>query len=160
MAEYVALHLQIEHAPAALPAAATRRAQELEARMRAWPRTAANDPFWAASLDLAHHLAEATGNEVLVGFNEFCGPDIEEAIAQAADRFPDRIVVATPMLTQGGEHAERDIPAAIERARVGHPDVPILYAWPFDPADVARFLASQIRRAGASGRVETWVQGQ
>ena len=89
--------------------------------MRAWPRTPANDPFWAASLNLAHHLAEVTGSEVLVGFNEFCGPDIEEAIAQAANRRPNRLVVATPMLTRGGEHAERDIPAAIGRARVRRP---------------------------------------
>lgn len=148
MAEYFGLHLQLEHSPVPAPDAVVRREQELERRMRDWPRTQENDPFWAASRELARHLAEATDSEVLLGFNEFCGPTIEGAIAEAADRRPDRVVVVTPMVTRGGEHAERDIPAAIDRARARQPGVPIVYAWPFDPADVARFLAAHIRQTG------------
>ena len=50
-------------------------------------------------------------------------------------------------MTRGGEHSELDIPAAVQRAQTRHPDLPILYVWPFDTGVVARFLAAQI--AGA-----------
>ena len=39
--------------------ALAQRYRDLEARMRAWPRTRANDPFHAASTDLAARLARA-----------------------------------------------------------------------------------------------------
>jgi sirohydrochlorin cobaltochelatase len=51
------------------------------------------------------------------------------------------------MMTRGGEHAERDIPAAIDRAQNRHPAVAFQYIWPFDAAQIARFLASQIHQA-------------
>ena len=148
MEEYFSLHHRLGRAGPRAPAAWRDREQELETRMRRWPRTAANDPFWAASEDLARHLADATGAAVFVGFNEFCGPDVEEAIDEAARRRPAQVVVVTPMLTRGGEHAEADIPAAIERARAKHPAVSIVYAWPFEPAEVARFLAARISQVG------------
>lgn len=145
MAEYFSLHMRLEHAGDRAPAEWREREAALEARMRSWPRTPGNDPFWAASLDLASHLAGSTGLEVVVGFNEFCAPTIEEAVDEAVARpGSPRVVVITPMLTRGGEHAEVDIPAAIERAKRQHPQAAIEYAWPFDPADVARFLAARI----------------
>ena len=148
MEEYFSLHHRLERAGARAAAAWRDRARELETRMRRWPRTAVNDPFWAASADLARHLADTTGAAVFVGFNEFCGPSVEEAIDEAAAGRPAQVVVVTPMLTRGGEHAEADIPAAIERARARHPAVSIVYAWPFDPAAVARFLAARITQVG------------
>jgi sirohydrochlorin cobaltochelatase len=145
MAEYFSLHLRLEHAGDGAPAEWRERVQALETRMRAWPRNSSNDPFWAASHDLGRQLAETTGIEVVVGFNEFCGPSVDEAIDHAVSvHDPARIVVITPMLTRGGEHAELDIPAAIARSRERHPGVPIIYAWPFAPADVAGFLATKI----------------
>jgi sirohydrochlorin cobaltochelatase len=51
------------------------------------------------------------------------------------------------MMTRGGEHAEIEIPAEVEAARTRHPAVTLVYAWPFEPGDVARFLAEQIERA-------------
>jgi sirohydrochlorin cobaltochelatase len=56
------------------------------------------------------------------------------------------VVVTTPMMTPGGEHAEQEIPAAIAEARARHPQVAFDYAWPFDLARVAAFLAEQIER--------------
>src|SRR4051812_30373449 len=50
------------------------RRAEIGAKMRAWPRTAANDPFFAGSQELADHLSQASGCQVVVGFNEFCDP--------------------------------------------------------------------------------------
>ena len=121
-----------------------KRHDELEAKVRNWPRTAQNDPFHAASLELGAQLGAETGSDVLVGFNEFCSPSLDEALDQAAGRRPDRIIVVTPMMTRGGEHADVDIPAAIERCRSRHPGLSISYAWPFDTEEVARFLASQM----------------
>jgi sirohydrochlorin ferrochelatase len=144
--EFFGLHHQLEHAPPEQQAGLRGCHEALEAHMRSWPRTAVNDPFWAASQDLGARLSQSAGAEVLVGFNEFCAPSVEEVLETAAGRSPERVIVVTPMLTRGGEHAEHDIPAAIERARSRHPSVPILYAWPPEVDEVARFLAAQIGR--------------
>jgi CbiX len=122
------------------------RYRELDTRLRSWPRTPANDPFWAASLALGEHLSHVAGSRVVVGFNQFCDPDVDSALDQAAALRPSRIIVATPMLTRGGEHAEREIPAAIRRARERHPGLPIVYAWPYEPIEVAQFLTEQLAR--------------
>jgi sirohydrochlorin cobaltochelatase len=48
------------------------------------------------------------------------------------------------MMTRGGEHAEQDIPAALERARNRHPKEKFVYIWPFSAQNIAEFLNSQI----------------
>lgn len=122
------------------------RLQALEKKMRQWPRTPQNDAFHAASHDLAKRLSEILKTEVIVGFNEFCTPTVEEAIAQAAEYRPAKIAVVTPMMTRGGNHSEQEIPEEIARAQKRFPYVPIVYAWPFDDTAIADFLAEQIRR--------------
>ena len=128
LSEFFGLHARIEAGGHGVPPAQRDRYRALEQRLRAWPRTPANDPFHAASMGLAANLARETGLEVIVGFNEFCGPSLDEALAAAAARRAGRVVAVTPMLTQGGEHAERDIPEAIDRARAAHPGAEFLYA--------------------------------
>lgn len=144
MAELFGLHGRLEHAAGPERAALERRHAELEARMRTWPRTTANDPFHAGSLQLAEQLREHTGCPVVVGFNEFCAPSLDEALDQAVAQSPSRVIVITPMMTPGGGHSEIDIPAAITRAQERHPGIPIVYAWPFAVSEVARFLAAQM----------------
>jgi hypothetical protein len=51
----------------------------LDARLRAWPRTPANDPFHAASLDLAARLARG---------GEHAGRDIPEAFGRTRAAHP------------------------------------------------------------------------
>ena len=148
MAEFFGLHARIEAGGHGMQPAQRERYRDLDERMRAWPRTTANDPFHAASLDLAARLSRETGLETIVGFNEFCGPSLDEAFAAAAARGAGKVIVVTPMLTRGGEHAERDIPEAIARARAAHPGVAFVYAWPFEEA-VLGLLADQVR--GFSG---------
>lgn len=109
-----------------------------------WPRDEANDPFFAASHQLADALQQSTGLDVIVGFNEFCSPDLGEALDQAVAQGGQRVLVVTPMMTPGGEHAEIDIPAAIDAARRRHRQVDFRYAWPFETEDVAAFLADQV----------------
>jgi len=145
--EFFALHGRLEHASGPERTALERRHAELEAKMRIWPRTSANDPFYGASQELAAALAREMGCEVIVGFNEFCAPTLDEALDQALARGAERVVVTTPMMTRGGEHSEVDIPAAIQRAQGCHPESQILYAWPFTASDVAGFLAKQIRHS-------------
>jgi sirohydrochlorin cobaltochelatase len=126
------------------PAALGRRYAELDARIRAWPRTSENDPFYVASQALAKELERATGYDVILGFNEFCAPGVDEALDRAAARGPDRVIIITPMVTPGGEHSEVDIPLAISRARDRHRGIGFVYAWPFEIGRTAQFLAAQI----------------
>jgi sirohydrochlorin cobaltochelatase len=122
------------------------RRARLAAKMRAWPRTPHNDPFYAGSQELAEHLAAASGCEVVVGFNEFCDPTVPAALDQAIAGGAEKVVVITPMMTKGGEHSELDISSAVHSAQKRHPNVQVVYAWPFEVAVVAQFLASQVKR--------------
>jgi sirohydrochlorin cobaltochelatase len=144
MGEFFGLHARLEHATGPERAALESRYAELEARMRAWPRTAQNDPFYAGAQDLADHLSQTTGSPVIVGYNEFCAPSLDEALDQAATQ-ADAVIVITAMMTRGGEHSEKEIPLAVQSAQARHPGVSIRYVWPFDTAAVAAFLAAQIR---------------
>lgn len=146
MSEFMTLHARIGHAPGPDAAPLQPRYKDLEAKMRTWPRTGQNDPFYAGSQDLAKQLRTESGLEVIIGFNEFCAPTLEEAMDGAAARQAEKIIVITPMMTRGGEHSAIDIPEAIRRAQQKFPDQKIVYAWPFPTEDIAHFLSSQITR--------------
>ena len=148
--ELFMLHMRLEHARGPERAALEQRFAELDARVRDWPRTSQNDPFYVGSLELAAHLERLAGSPVIVGFNEFCAPGLDEALDRAAAAFDGRVVVITTMVTRGGEHSEVDIPAAIQQARERHPHTSFVYAWPYTGNAVAQFLADQIRLATAA----------
>jgi len=153
LAEFFRLHAQVESEHAGTSTgrpvgeASQQRYTELEAKMRAWPRTPENDPFHAGAQVLAGELSRITGYEVVLGFNEFCAPSLDEALDQAASQGANKVVIITPMMSAGGEHSERDIPQAIARARERHAEVDFSYAWPFDIKAVAGFLAGQVARS-------------
>jgi sirohydrochlorin cobaltochelatase len=147
LTELFSLHARLEHNQGAEQETLARRYYELDAKMCTWNRTSQNDPFWTASLELAGYLSQATKCEVIVGFNEFCAPSLDDALDQAAAKGAEKIIVVTPMMTQGGEHSEKDIPSAIKRAQERHPKIKIIYAWPFPTSEVAQFLANQIAEA-------------
>ena len=146
LAEFFELRGRLKRAGEAASALTDRHA-ELDAKIRRWPRTPENDPFHAGSRELAAHLSRETGTEIVIGFNEFCAPDMDEALDSAVGAAgpSGRIVVVTPMMTRGGEHAKSDIPASIRKARLRHPRAEFIYAWPFEFQEVARFLSSQIK---------------
>jgi sirohydrochlorin cobaltochelatase len=146
LAEFLGLHARLGRGEGRLPDEAEARFKELEARVRAWPRTVQNDPFYAGSLELAQHLRQESGLEVILGFNEFCAPPLDEALDQAAGRQAEKIIVVTPMMTRGGEHSAVDIPEAVRRAQERRPASKFIYAWPFATEDIARFLAAQTSR--------------
>ena len=62
--------------------------------MCAWSRTERNDAFYAAFHSLAEKLSLATGWDVIVGLNEFCGPRLGDALDQAVARGADKIMDA------------------------------------------------------------------
>jgi sirohydrochlorin cobaltochelatase len=144
MAELFDLRAKLKHALREGRTPLEERLHQLDAKMRAWPRTGKNDPFFEGSQELAKHLGKETGDEVIVGFNEFCAPTVDEAIDQAAATGAEQVIVVTPMMTPGGAHSKAEIPEAIEQARRRHPRLSILYAWPFETEEVARFIAGQI----------------
>ena len=142
--EFLGLHSRGAHAGESLPAALVHRYQELDEKIRRWPRSAGNDPFFAGSQELAVQLRRISGRKVILGFIEFCSPSLDEALDQAAGQGAEKIIVVTPMMTRGGEHAEQDIPEALERARKRHPKEKIIYIWPFPAQNIAEFLNSQV----------------
>ncbi len=144
VAELFRLATQLGHGVELGKAALKHRHNELDAKMRSWPRNEKNDPYYTWSQELAANLSRVLGDEVIVGFNEFCAPSLDEALEQAVMRGAERVVVITPMMTRGGEHSEVDIPAAIKRAEKKYPQASFVYAWPFDVVKVAKFLATQI----------------
>jgi sirohydrochlorin cobaltochelatase len=118
----------------------------LHQKMRDWPRNPHNDPFKFASDELAAGLKALSGFQVLVGYNEFCSPSLDDVFLQAIREGSGRIVVVTPMMTRGGEHAEKDIPGRIAEVKKLHPDVEIIYAWPFENSQIVHFLNEHIAR--------------
>lgn len=147
VAELMRLHMQVEHAPAgAAREAAEAHYRRLDERVRSWPRTEANDPYHAASHRLAAGLQAAGGCSVVVGFNEFCAPDVGQALDLAVAGGAGRVVVVTPMMTAGGDHAEIELPEMVTAARQRHPRVEFVYAWPFETGAVAEFLMRHIDR--------------
>ena len=116
----------------------------LDRQVRAWPRTAASDPYreglQAIGASLVSRLA---GWTVALAYNEFCAPSVEDAVARLASEGHDKIVFVTTMFTRGGVHAECEIPEELERARRRHPKVAFAYAWPFDAEAVCELLARQ-----------------
>jgi sirohydrochlorin cobaltochelatase len=146
LSEFMSLHARLEAAPVSHSPALESRYEELQTKMRHWPRSRQNDPFFASSQEIAAALERASNMEVVLGFNEFCSPSLDEALEHAASSGAARIFVVTPMMTRGGEHSEKDIVQAVKKSQNKHTDVKITYAWPFETTEVANFLAAHIER--------------
>jgi sirohydrochlorin cobaltochelatase len=146
LSEFMSLHTRLEAAPVAHSPALESRYEELEQKLRDWPRNPQNDPFFASSQEIAAKLGRICKSEVFLGFNEFCAPSLDEALERATSSGAARVFVVTPMMTRGGEHSEKDIAQAIKKAQGKHSSVQFVYAWPFETSEVAEFLAAHIKR--------------
>lgn len=122
------------------------RYEQLEREIRAWPRTLENDPYKYGTEAIAEHLRRQTSRQVWVAYNEFCDPTVEQMVDKAVAQGAKRIVAVSTMLVPGGGHSESDIPKSLAAARKQHPDVEIIYAWPYDVEQVAALLTDTIRR--------------
>jgi len=118
---------------------------DLDRQIRHWPRTAENDPYFGGIQRLQDQLApRLSGVPLIVAYNEFCAPTVEDAVAQLVDQGVDEIVVVPTMMTPGGSHSEREIPELLDGLRHRHPKVSLRYAWPFELAQLAELLAGHI----------------
>ncbi len=115
--------------------------RELDARIRHWPRTPATDRYKAGIDSIAEELRTHVGH-VVVAFNEYCAPSLEEAVGALVQVGTTRITIVTTMLTPGGVHSEVEIPETVRALQEAHPDVVLRYAWPFDLGAVAKLLAA------------------
>ena len=123
--------------------------QELNARLRRWPRTPDNDPYRAGLERLAAHLRPRLNNTVFaLAYNEFCAPTLEEAVEDVITEGATHVTILSSMLTPGGSHAEIEIPAAIRQLQADYPHITLRYAWPFDLDLVAGLLAEHVRTFG------------
>lgn len=114
--------------------------RDLDIRVRSWPRTPLTDPYKAGMDAIAARLRARVGH-VVVAFNEFCAPSLEEAVDALARAGSVHITVVTTMLTPGGVHSEVEIPESVLALQRAYPDIVIRYAWPFDLDAVAGLLA-------------------
>jgi sirohydrochlorin cobaltochelatase len=144
MAFFYGTHLHIEHDPNSVDDKTKKRAEAIEEKMKNWSRTAENDPYYTAGMKIGKNIEETTGIETFVGFNEFCNPTIQDALLEALKSNPDKIFVTTTMMTPGGEHQEKDIPEAINEITEKYPDKEIIYVWPYDITEVAKFIGDHI----------------
>ena len=118
----------------------------LERKIRTWPRTPATDPYQVGLEAVAATLRPKLGNaRVVVAYNEFCAPSLDDAVAQLVADGAQSITVVPSMLTPGGVHSEIEIPETLAALRWRFPGVELRYAWPFDADAVADLLALQIR---------------
>jgi sirohydrochlorin cobaltochelatase len=121
--------------------------QELDTKIRSWPRTSTTDPYRfgleAIAAALRPHL---NGALFALAYNEFCAPTLEESVEELIKQGATHITVTTTMFTPGGAHSEVEIPAIIDSLRLRHPGISLCYAWPFDLQLVAKTLADQVSR--------------
>ncbi|RMF19313.1 MAG: hypothetical protein D6760_13185 [Deltaproteobacteria bacterium] len=124
------------------------REAALDAEIRNWPRTAESDPYKAGLEAVAARLErQLAPRRLVVAYNEFCAPSVEQAVADLAAEGYERILLVTTMFTPGGSHSDRELPELTDLLRRDHPGVEIEYLWPFDLDLVADFLARHIDRA-------------
>jgi sirohydrochlorin cobaltochelatase len=121
----------------------------LDAELRAWPRSPSNDPYREGVLALAAVLRKKLpeGTLLVVAFNEFCGPSLEDAVETRIAAGDDDILVVPTMFTPGGVHAEVEIPEAIASIQTAHPSLRVRYLWPFDLELLAELI---VRHVGAA----------
>ncbi|OGU34827.1 MAG: hypothetical protein A2068_10395 [Ignavibacteria bacterium GWB2_35_6b] len=134
--EYFQLH---EHGSA--------EAEALEEELLNWPRTAENDPYWAGFIEVVNDIKKSGKYfSVHYAFNEMCAPTVKEALKKSLEEKPDVVIVTSIMVTPGGGHSEKDIPAEIEVFREFYPGTKIIYAWPYDVSDISGLLMTQVNK--------------
>ena len=120
--------------------------QELDQKIRRWPRTPQNDPYKGGLEALADQLRPLlNGDRLAIAYNEFCAPTLEEAVEELIREGTKDITVVSSMFTAGGSHAEVEIPEEVAELKQAHPTATICYAWPVDQQLVAGMLATHLK---------------
>jgi sirohydrochlorin ferrochelatase len=100
-------------------------------------KQAANDEIQAMA-ETVRELEDCDFDGVQSAFLEIAEPNIHDGIARCVELGADSIVVV-PYFLAAGKHVSRDIPAELECARAGHPQVNI---------SLSRYLGANEAMAG------------
>lgn len=120
--------------------------QELDTKIRTWPRTPTTDPYQAGLEKLAAQMTPLlNGAQFAVAYNEFCGPTLSEAVEELIRKGTKHVTIVSTMFTPGGSHSEFEIPEELQELRAKHKGVTLTYAWPFDLGKVAKMLMEHIQ---------------
>ena len=88
----------------------TKEEIELDKAIRLWKRTPENDPYKAGLESLASEMENyLDGFQIKTAYNEFCHPDIENAVEELVKDDYSKIILVTTMITRGGSHSEKEI---------------------------------------------------
>ena len=121
--------------------------EELDAKVRTWPRTPETDPYQAGLEKLATHMRPlVNGRLFALAYNEFCGPTLPQAVEELIQQGAQTITVVSTMFTPGGSHSEYEIPEELEELRQKHPGLTLKYAWPYDLSRVCKMLMEHIEQ--------------
>jgi sirohydrochlorin cobaltochelatase len=124
----------------------TKEEIELDRAIRLWKRTPENDPYKAGLESLASEMENyLDGFHIKTAYNEFCHPDIEDAVDELVKDNYSKFILVTTMITRGGSHSEKEIPEELNSLREKHPTIDIQYAWPFCMKNFAEFLAKHVQ---------------
>lgn len=121
--------------------------QELDRKIRRWPRTPQTDPYKEGLESLTAQLRPLLKRDRLaIAYNEFCAPTLEEAVEELIEEGMWDITVVSSMFTAGGSHAEIEIPETVGKLKHAYPNATIRYAWPFDQQLIAGMLAAHLKQ--------------
>lgn len=107
------------------------------------------DPDWRRPLEQLHALLAAQLGERVELAYLAQEPSVEQVVAQLAARGHQRVLVLAALLSPGGRHVKRDIPAAVEAARLAHPQLHIELAdgaLGDDPGVIAALASAALAR--------------
>ena len=83
------------------------------------------DPDWRRPLEQLHaRLAAELGERVALAYLAQ-DPSVEQVVGELASQGHARVIVIAALLSPGGRHVKRDIPASVEAARERYPDLDI-----------------------------------
>ena len=120
---------------------------ELDRQIREWTPTPDSDPYQAGLLALTGKLAPVLkGVRLLVAYNEFCAPDLPQAVEKLIAEGVNAITVVPTMMTPGGSHSEVEIPEIMDSLRARHPEIHLNYAWPFDLDKLSEMLVAHLNQ--------------
>lgn len=85
------------------------------------------DPDWRAPLEAcaARVAAQADGVEVRLAFMERTEPTVPQAVAELAAAGVQKVRIIALLLSGGGRHMKRDVPALVDEVAQAHPDLSI-----------------------------------
>lgn len=122
------------------------REAELDTKIRQWPRTPQTEPYKFGLEALAQQLRRhLKGRPVVLAYNEFCAPSLQEAAAALVNQGYQRVIVLTTMITPGGAHSETEIPKILQHLQQRYPGIEFIYAWPYSMDEAAAFFAAHLK---------------